>query len=104
MPGIRSSAASRCVLAFVHDESKLTWVGISQVKKWGFDCYAIDLIDGPAPILSYLCESAKMHAIVSSFRLSLYPPFATSPSETSFHHHRNDKLTRMLSPARLYYK
>jgi len=34
-----------------------------QLKQWGFDCFAIDLIEGPEHILAYLCEANNLHQV-----------------------------------------
>ncbi|CAD6565919.1 MAG: Structural maintenance of chromosomes protein 5 [Cyphobasidiales sp. Tagirdzhanova-0007] len=36
-------------------------------QRWGFDVFAIDLIDGPEHILAYLCESQKLHQVPIAF-------------------------------------
>lgn len=38
-----------------------------QFKRWGFDCMAIDLIEGPELVLAWLCHREKLHLIVSRF-------------------------------------
>lgn len=35
------------------------------MARWGFDCFAIDLIDGPDAVLAYLCENANLNSVVS---------------------------------------
>ena len=35
-----------------------------QLKKYGFDCYVLDLIQGPTEILNVLCKINKIHLIV----------------------------------------
>ncbi|KAL8291767.1 hypothetical protein RQP46_002025 [Phenoliferia psychrophenolica] len=38
-----------------------------QMQRWGFDCLAIDLIEGPEAVLAYLCENAFLHKTPISF-------------------------------------
>lgn len=36
-----------------------------EFKDWGFDCMAIDLIEGPELVLAWLCHAHNLHRIVS---------------------------------------
>lgn len=42
---------------------------IEQIKDWGFDCFAIDLVSGPDLVLAYLCESHLLHMRVRGLAL-----------------------------------
>ncbi|KAM0751655.1 P-loop containing nucleoside triphosphate hydrolase protein [Meredithblackwellia eburnea MCA 4105] len=35
----------------------------AQLEEWGLDCHAIDLIEGPEAVLSYLCDNANLHQV-----------------------------------------
>ncbi|KAJ1915195.1 Structural maintenance of chromosomes protein 5 [Mycoemilia scoparia] len=39
-----------------------------QIKKLGFTGYALDLIEAPEPVLTYLCDSEKLHSIPISLQ------------------------------------
>ena len=36
-----------------------------QLREYGFDAFAIDLVDGPEDVLAYLCADQNLHMIVS---------------------------------------
>ncbi|KAL7005936.1 Structural maintenance of chromosomes protein 5 [Cystobasidiomycetes sp. EMM_F5] len=38
-----------------------------ELAQWGFDCFAIDLIEGPEPVLAYLCEAQQLHRVAVTF-------------------------------------
>ncbi|KAL8278470.1 hypothetical protein RQP46_009160 [Phenoliferia psychrophenolica] len=40
---------------------------LKQLHQWGFDCLAIDLIEGPEAVLAFLCKVANLHRIPVSF-------------------------------------
>jgi hypothetical protein len=42
-----------------------------KLEELGFQAFVIDLIDGPEPVLNYLCSSAYLHTIVSGTAVAL---------------------------------
>lgn len=60
-----------------------------QLAEWGFDCHAIDLIDGPPQVLAWLCETLHLHEmvredfapVISTSELTLFR--SSSPSRPS---------------------
>lgn len=56
----------------------------SQIKAWGFDCYALDLLDGPPAVLSYLCEVAKIHMVVRLFSPRFFHRFSLLPARSRY--------------------
>lgn len=42
-----------------------------QLKSRGFDCWAIDLVEGPDEVLRYLCQVSNLHRIVRTSPVAL---------------------------------
>jgi hypothetical protein len=38
----------------------------NELEKYGFEGFIIDMIEGPEPVLSLLCEAYKFHLVVST--------------------------------------
>ncbi|KAF9428893.1 Structural maintenance of chromosomes protein 5 [Podila epigama] len=42
-----------------------------QLHEYGFDCYMLDALDGPAPLLAAICSKASIHAVPISGKSNL---------------------------------
>lgn len=49
---------------------------VLQLAEWGFDCHAIDLIDGPPQVLAWLCETIRLHEMVRECSASPFRPLS----------------------------